>query len=175
MVPQRGRPRAPVVTAETAPSSPPEGGSHARHPALRRVARGFFYDAREDEGSTRLYRFGDRTLGGSSFALTRNDGTVGTAADVVASLGPAPADAIRFEREHLAGFATVERQPDDEDGANWLMSGRMAAPGGMCLVTIAFRSESDTAWALETWRSLDLPMGASAGPARPPTRSACTP
>jgi hypothetical protein len=117
---------------------------------------GYYFTADEDDGQTTVYWYGDRTVRGSSLTLSRADGGVASAAELVADL-EAPADpqveVVDDRHSDPPGWAVIELSHDGER-AHWALTGRTGAPNEICLTSIYFSDRSDRQWAIDTWRSV---------------------
>jgi hypothetical protein len=116
---------------------------------------GYWFDDLEDEDSTAVYWYADRTFRASAFVVEEQPGAPPTAAGLI---GDADTDSefIEFEREHLRGRAQIEQVEEDGE-LYWCLYGETAAHGNFCQVTISYQAEGDRDWALRTWRSVSMP------------------
>jgi hypothetical protein len=120
---------------------------------------GYFYHGEENDGGTVVYWYGDRTVRGSSFTVTRRDGRAATAAEMVANMTPPEnpdAEVIDERASDPPGWATVEWK-DDENGCYWELTGQTGAVNDLCLTTICYEDEADREWAVNTWRTVSRP------------------
>lgn len=118
---------------------------------------GFLYDDLEDDGSTVVYWFQDRTVRGSSFSLQGKDGRPLPPEELLEDK-PQNLNVRDFDKGHLKGYATIEMS--SENGKEYFtLSGSIATMNNMCHVTICFDKEEQTYWAVAIWESVSMPEG----------------
>jgi hypothetical protein len=120
---------------------------------------GYYYDATEDGGVEMVSWFGDRTVRFSSFTIQRKDGRPAPPRNL---LGVKPteesrdAELIDLDREHLRGWATIQRA-NDGCGDCWQLQGQIACGNTLAIATICYLEPADKDWAIETFRSVSHP------------------
>ena len=112
---------------------------------------GYFYDDTEDDGTTVVYWYANRTLRGSSFSF---DGERASRVDSTELSGTE--ESLRFSKDHLTGTAAID-YVEGADESYWQLQGQVLAPGTECVVTICFTDRGDEDWAIETWKSVFVP------------------
>lgn len=114
------------------------------------VLPGFYYGDTENDGTTVVYWYGNRTVRGTSLSFKEG-----------APRQPAGSQAQESQREfdfhqgHLTGEADIE-WVETEDEAYWQLQGEMRTDGEICIVTVCFENAADREWAVETWKSAFL-------------------
>lgn len=111
------------------------------------VVPGFYYDEMEDDHTTVVYWYANRTVRGSSLSFEP-----GPSPDAAA---PEPDEAHReleFAEAHLTGVADIEWF-EEEDESYWRLQGEVRAPGRICILSICFEDAADREWAVETRKS----------------------
>ncbi len=115
---------------------------------------GYFYCDMENDQSTIVYWFNDRTIRGSSYEISGKDGKV-ISADKILNDQPTREGLIYFDDGTQKGWAEITQNQENVE-EYWMLSGRMAIPGHLILVTICYKNENDWDWAIETWKTVRM-------------------
>jgi hypothetical protein len=116
---------------------------------------GYYYDATEDDHTTLVFWFKNRTVRASSWSWDAEEPrTVDESLAYRLAKSTEPGvELIDFRRENLPGCATLKRASDDGENY-WLLQGETCVNDSRCLVSICFDDDADRDWAIRTWRSL---------------------
>jgi len=116
---------------------------------------GYFYDNLENDGTTSVYWFEDRTIRGSSILVQSKSGRL-VSADKLIDDKPDSPEILEFAENQLKGWAKVEKTKE-KGQEYWCLQGKMAVTNSLCFVTICFDKEEDKDWAIKTWKSVKMP------------------
>ncbi|HYG74805.1 MAG TPA: hypothetical protein VEK08_07365 [Planctomycetota bacterium] len=142
-------------------SEPPkrEGIGYYRYPMCFNLSGkwkidlpGYYYHELQDEGRTEAFSFEGRALWASSLRVQSKDGRTKSAAEMV-KMSEVSESALRFEEGMRCGWAMIEALTE-EGQKIFRLTGRMAVPNTLCIVTIEFVEPADRDWAIRTWQSL---------------------
>lgn len=116
---------------------------------------GYFYDSVEEDGSTAVFWFGERTVRLSSLEVGGKSAAVPTPDELLAGRVSGGIN-FEFDRGHLKGQASIGKS--SEDGKDfWMLQGRVATTGKLCFVTACFDDPEDQDWAVEVFKSVTHP------------------
>lgn len=117
---------------------------------------GYFYCDMENEQSTIVYWFNDRTIRGSSYEISGKNGKV-ISVDEILNDQPTREGLIYFDDGTQKGWAEITKNQENVE-EYWMLSGRMAIPGHLSFLTICYNNENDKEWAIETWKTVRMSM-----------------
>ncbi len=121
---------------------------------------GYFYEAEEDEGSTVVFWFGQKTIRMSTMVVRSKDSSP-VPAEELASFGkdeiPADAELHQVTETDRVGWAVITPERDENQQPFWMLQGNMAVPGHVGHITVCYSDPADEMWAIETWRSVQGP------------------
>ena len=117
------------------------------------ILPGYFYRDTEDEGTTLVLWYGDRTVRVSTMSVS---GDKPASPDALLPETPGTSEMAFRMAEHLKGIATIESAEEDGEKLRTLF-GRVATHNSLCLVSISYRDPNDDGWAVETFKSVSHP------------------
>jgi len=116
---------------------------------------GYYYDGIENEGSSVIYWFGDKTIRGGSMTLeTKKDRSI-TTSDIFNNK-PDSDDVLEFTKGKIIAWAHIVKN-EELDDEFWCLQGEVALNNNLCFITICYENDEDKQWAIDTWKTIEMP------------------
>ncbi len=123
---------------------------------------GYFYDEITEDDGAQVYRFGNKSVCGSSVRVQPKENGTAQPNELIGS-PPEMGEIVHMETGFLKGWAQVLEPKDGNGETNengysdlWILKGKTAADNNLCTITITFDNPEDKEWAVETWRSTHM-------------------
>jgi hypothetical protein len=158
-----------LLSKKTPDSIPPKHGLIGYRRALmnkfvsggwRIEIPGYYYEDVENNGTTTLFWFGERTVRVSSITVKPQIGKRGTPqhllSEILEKRFKGGLEEFEYSKGHLLYRAYLS-PTEEKDGKGFVLRGAAAMTNSICIVTILFTDSADKEWAVRTWKSIYHP------------------